>query len=356
MKKHGETVSFVLLFIAAAAFPQAAAQGAKEALGICMNTVIPSVFPLMFASMLLVRADRANIFGRILEKPVKFLFGLPGCAGKALTAAVLGGYPAGAAAVKTLCKNGEISRKQAADISLIAVCAGPSFVIGAVGCGIYSSTSAGVMLLCVQMISVLIIGIIMRFFFGKHETETSGNSIVAPNDDIFVSSALDSARSMMSVCTFVVLFGAIGGILSAAKLNHGISCILKTIKVPDTLADSAVSMLLEVSSGCIQASKVSIEAVAFVLGFGGLSVHFQIFSILKELGVNKALFVILRFMQGIICAVLAHFGAILLPDDAVETAAVYAQRSMPSVTGCVCLVIMCFMLLFCVPTHLTKDN
>ena len=356
MKNKLQTAMCALLFLLMAAFPQAAAQGVRNALEICLEMVIPSLFPLMFASLLLTKSCGNGKLSRTIGKPVKILFGVPECGAKAIASAVLGGYPAGAAAVSSMYKEGQLTKAEAEKLAYVAVSAGPAFVIGAVGSGIYSSVTIGIMLLSVQILSVIIVGMIIHFLESEKTSYKQLATEKINNKNIFVISASDSARSLLSVCTFVVLFGAIGGLITALRIDSAAAYVLKMLKVPDKIADSAIMMLLEVSSGCIKASKISIEAVAFVLGFGGFSVHFQIYSLVCQLGVNKLKFTLLRFGQGVICALLAYFAKMLLPNEVVETAALSAPKAMPSVTGCVCLVIMCLMMLFCCPIHLTKKE
>ena len=49
-----------------------------------------------------------------------------------------------------------------------------------------------------------------------------------------------------------------------------------------------ISIILEITSGVINCNHIlSIEGVAFFIGFGGICVHFQIFGIIKDIHINK---------------------------------------------------------------------
>ena len=62
-----------------------------------------------------------------------------------------------------------------------------------------------------------------------------------------------------------------------------------------------ISIILEITSGVINCNHIlSIESVAFFIGFGGICVHFQIFGIIKDIHINKVFFFLMRVLQGLI--------------------------------------------------------
>lgn len=346
-----------LLFIVTAVFPTQAAQGVKSGLELCMSMVIPSLLPLMFSSLLLMRTGLAQKISKPFSKPVSKLFALPESAGFVLFAAMCGGYPAGAAAVRELYKNGTLSRGQAERLAYFAVSAGPAFILGAVGGGIYKSTEVGVLLLAVLCVSVVITGIVVTAFSKKETVQERPLITGQTQENAFVTSALDASKTLLSVCVFVVLFAYLLSLVDALGISSLLCRLLTAAGLPQTAAEAFLPSILEVSGGCIAASKAGFPFVAFALGFGGLSVHFQIFSVLGDIHVNKLKFILVRLFQGGICALLTALTMPLLPDSAVETVAVSSQISaMPTASGSVCLVIMCLMAVICLPKPLTKGD
>lgn len=346
-----------VLFAITAMFPTQAAEGVKNGLELCLSMVIPSLFPLMFCSLLLMRTGLAQKISKPFSKVFGKLFALPECAGFVLFAAMCGGYPAGAAAVKELYNRNALSKEQAERLAYIAVSAGPAFVLGAVGGSIYKSSAAGVLLLGTLCVSVVITGVIVTAFAKK---ETVSQGIItenSTNENAFVTTALDSARTLLSVCVFVVLFACLLSLGDALGINNLLCRLLTLAGLPETTAQALIPTFLEVSGGCVAASKAGFPLVAFALGFGGLSVHFQIFSVLGDIPVNKLKFMAVRLVQGIICALLTAIAMPLMPENAVEVSAVKTGISaMPTVSGSACLVIMCLMAVMCLPDHLTKNE
>ena len=85
--------------------------------------------------------------------------------------------------------------------------------------------------------------------------------------------------------------------------------------ISEEALDCAAAVLLEVCSAVdFLSDGMTIEAVAFAVGFGGLCVHFQIFSALESVRISKLLFFVIRIIQGAITALLTHLGLIAFPQ------------------------------------------
>lgn len=348
-----------VIFTVCVIFPDKASEGVKNGLELCCTMVIPSLYPLMFASLLMMRTGFAQILSKPLSFAVNRLFRLPAAAGFALFAAMCGGYPAGAAAVKELYSNGTLDLKQAERLSYFAVSAGPAFVIGAVGGAIYKNPMVGGLLFAVLCLSVIITGVIVSCFSREDYCQMRKNEMSLHNygAGAFADSAVDSAKTLLSVCVFVILFACLRNLLCAAGVEYLLGSILGIFGISENCSDAVISALLEVSGGCVEASEIGFPAVAFALGFGGLSVHFQIFSVLGDIQINKLKFIFFRLLQGGICAAITAALMPLMPETAIETGAFDARlNSMPTASGSVCLVIMCLMAVVCTPRPLTKGE
>jgi len=86
--KSGIQTALLLAGIVAAAaallhWPQAVSGGVSRGLSICSTVIIPSLFPFLVLAGFLVRSGVGAALGRRLERPVRFLFGLPGCCASA---------------------------------------------------------------------------------------------------------------------------------------------------------------------------------------------------------------------------------------------------------------------------------
>ena len=238
------------------------------------------------------------------------LFGLPPQAAAPIMLSVLGGYPIGAGCVELLYDQGALSDSEAEKTSYIAVAAGPGFIINYVGRSLLSGTCAGNILLLSQITAVFVTGITVGRVIKREPCVTRVKNEQS-SDNAFVSSVLSASTAALRMCAVVILFSAIIEVIGSIA--------------DDELAD-ILSAFLEVTNGCERLSAVTpLPVTAFFIGFGGLSVHFQIFASLKSVRVNKLLFVLFRLIEGIIASAAAYIYLMTVP---IETE-VFSSSSAP---------------------------
>lgn len=295
----------MLLCVALLMFSQNCSEGTVEGLKLCFGVLVPSLFPFMAISSFIVKSGLSYKIGRPFGFIMKKLFGLSGAFAPIIMLSMIGGYPVGAKGIASLVKSNTVSQKEAEKASLFAVCAGPGFIVNFVGVSLYGNASIGLIILASQIISVIIIGIAINLFDRKNSEYISDKEIYSeelPLSTAIVESAYESSKGILNICAFVVLFSAFTGIIESLQL--------------DITTQSFVFCLLEVCSAVNMLSEnFPVEAVAFAIGFGGLCVHFQIFSALGDLKINKLSFFCTRIIQGVITALLTHFGTLIFPGE-----------------------------------------
>lgn len=286
--------------------------GALEGLMFCGNILIPSLFPFMVLSSFLVYSGASKAVSGIFEAATKKVFKLPGSAGATVLLSMTGGYPVGARGIKSLLDEKLITREQACRMLYFCVGGGPAFVIFAVGQSLLNSVYYGIVLLIVQMISQLIIGIAVG---AKHKRECSNQkkNKILNTEKIYISEALvkacgDAVSGMLNLCGMVVLFSAAIGILQDLRIEQYFENALTFSGIDRSIAKSILPCLLEVTGGCNTAcaSNAPLELIAFAIGFGGFCVHMQVYCAVGNIGLNKKIFTLCRFIQGILCALFTH--------------------------------------------------
>ncbi|MCL1844948.1 MAG: hypothetical protein FWF77_03495, partial [Defluviitaleaceae bacterium] len=143
-------------------FPQIVLTASREGLLLWFNNVLPALLPFMIATNMLVLSGFAQTFAKYFSPVMQKIFRLPGAAGIAFFAGITSGYPVGAKTVADLRNAGEISAREAQH--LVAFCnnAGPIFILGVVGAGMFQSTRMGYILLATHVISAFLVGLIFR--------------------------------------------------------------------------------------------------------------------------------------------------------------------------------------------------
>ncbi len=367
--RHGTDNIMVALLAAAASaavfallmmYSGDTAGAVRRGITLCVTSVVPSLFPMLFFSQYVVKSGAAEMAGSLLRKPTGLLFGLPGVCGVALLTAFVGGYPAGARAAETLVDEGKITRREGERLADIAFCAGPGFAIGMIGASVYKNKSVGLLILTAQAFSCIIIGIGSRFLAGSHSASSKFQKHadhIVRNPDAFVQSAADTAATMLHMCSFIILFQVITALLSSTGINDLIGRLTGLVGLGD-FGKILLPCTVEVTAGSMLSANAGIPFTAFVAGFGGLSVHFQNFAICRTIRPRKAVYFFTRIIQGVLCSLfvslslrLPCFSSVTLPASGRVIGGVPADFSHVSTGfGCVMLV-MCLMSVICLPSR-----
>lgn len=99
------------------AFPEESLEAAREGITLCLDVLIPSLFPFFVLSSLLIETGVAGFCARPLSRWMYPLFGVGGAGAAALVLGLIGGYPAGARTIAQLVERGECSREEARRLS-----------------------------------------------------------------------------------------------------------------------------------------------------------------------------------------------------------------------------------------------
>lgn len=286
-------------------FPGIAGAGVTQGLSSCVNTLIPSLFPFMVLSTYMAESGLASALGKWAQPVTQFLFRQPGCAAAAVLMGFVGGYPAGAKTISRLWEQGELTREQAGRLLCFCVSAGPPFVLTAVGACLLGNPSAGVVLLLSVTLSGLLLGVCTRFR-GSAQPPQKAKETAQVSGSPFVSSVMGAARSMASMCALVIGFSVflqfledLGAVRSVARF-----LILRGFYPGNGI--SLLPFLTEITAGCRTGAMVgaSLPLFAFALGWGGVCVHLQVFSLFREFPVSRWVFRLFRFLHGLLSGVL----------------------------------------------------
>ncbi len=314
-------------------FSKECSQGVINGLSFCITVLVPSLFIFMVIASYIANSKVALVLGKILGTPTQKLLGLPDVCATALILSLIGGYPVGARCVAALYDSKSISKTQAQKLSMMAVCAGPGFVINYIGNALLNNKKAGVMLLISQVVSFIVVAIICGRSIkadAQYESVPKSNSTTG-----IVEAVLSGCKATVNMCAMVIVFSAIISVCDKVFAHTPLLCDM-------------ITGLLEVTTACNRLSaRYPLYATSFLTGFGGLSVHFQIFSAIKDIGINKSLFFLYRILQGIIAGSITYIFLILFPATAEVFSTIENTNSgiASSVWGCVALILtaVCFL-------------
>lgn len=359
LKTGGQLAALIGAAAALLLWPQAVAGGVSRGLSICGTVIIPSLFPFLVLAGFLVRSGVSAALGRRLERPTRFLFGLPGCCAAGILIAFAGGYPSGGIAVGELLEGGYITRGEGRRMLRFCVNAGPAFIISAVGAGMLGSVRAGTVLFAAHILASLLMGISGRFWDGRSGQEEREEAPIRtrrlPTAAAFVESVNGACRSLLYMCGFVVLFAAILALCDASGLTAAVQRVLtlpfRALGLEAKALESVFPCLLEVSCGAVEAAGAGGLApllLGMALGWGGLSVHCQLAANLHPYKVMDRGFFAARAVHAALGGLLTVFLFRIVPMPLETFSPLTDAKITPfstSVIASVALLMMCAMLL-----------
>ena len=283
---------------------QAAVEGVRAGLSLCGTVVIPSLFPFLALASLLVRGGFLPLLARPL-RPLARLLRLPAQAVPLLLLSAVGGYPAAAGAIARMAEEGGLDRDTAARMLCFSVNAGPAFLIGSIGGGMFGDARIGWLLYAACLLAALCIALFSRPR-RAFSSMIRSSALPVPFSHALVGAVADAASGILSICAYLLLFSALSALLQAAGLFERLGSLLASLLPthPDAVGLFAAlsTGLLEVTGGCAAAAgrggMAALLLCAFFCGFGGFSVQCQILAAVSKAGIPTLPFLFSRPLQG----------------------------------------------------------
>ncbi|MFB4325324.1 sporulation integral membrane protein YlbJ [Paenibacillus sp. CR_12] len=340
MKKMGWLMlvsALISVIVLMALFPEAALQSALRGLAIWWDVLFPSLFPFFVISEVLLGFGVVHLIGTLLDPMMRPLFRIPGAGGFVAAMGYVSGYPVGAKLTAKLWEQKMVNREEGERLVAFTTSSDPIFLIGAVSIGFFHDPKIGFILALAHYGGGFLVGLLMRFH-GKRESNASTDSLLlsqtktsrlksafqamhaAREQDgrdlgTLLRQAINSSLQLIIVVGGLVVFFSVflelwtrAGVMPA--LTEVISLLLSLVGMPESLSTAIVGGLFEVTLGARYAGEAGAAiplpykaaAAAFILSWGGLSVHAQIISILNSTNLRYFPFVVARLIHGIIAA------------------------------------------------------
>ncbi len=293
-------------------------ESSRSALKLCADLILPSLFPFFVLCGLLSRLGFPAWLGRLLAPAASRLFGVSGAGASALVVGLSGGYPMGAAYIAELHRSGQISTREAE--RLLAFCnnSGPAFLVGAVGAGVFGSVKTGLLLYAVHIAAALLTGLVLRGRGGAAESLLPAENVPPLSFSAALPEAVRQAvLSVLNVCGFVVCFTVFSGLLDSAGLfSAAAGRIASATGAGLHWVRALLTGFLELGSGVgalrgLSSAPANLALAAWLLGWGGVSVHFQTLSLLADSEIKSTLHLAGRFLSACFGAALAWLAGLL---------------------------------------------
>ena len=245
-----------------------AISGAQEGLSLCIKTILPTLFPFCVLTKLI----NVSVVGKPIRflRPVGKICGIPEGAESILALGFLGGYPVGAQGISDANKSNALSATNARRMLGFCNNAGPAFLFGILG-GLFTEKNPLWCLWAIHIVSAVIVGFLLP--------DKSLSVCRLPKENGHSLSAIveESIKTMALVCGWIILFR----ILLCFCQRWFLWMLPATAQV-------ITAGFLELSNGCVMLYSIPTEGLRYiisscVLGFGGICVAMQTFSIAKNI-------------------------------------------------------------------------
>ena len=293
----------------------------KNGLNLWVTSVVPSLFPFFVATELLTYTNIPFLLGMLFNIFMKPLFNVKGEGSFAFIMGVISGYPVGAKIVCDFREKKIMSKEECERLLSFTNNSNPLFIIGTIGISMFGNTLIGILLFITHILSSLTVGLIFRFWKKNYIYEEKDNSIINYSKEIHYSelgeilsnSIFNAISSTMMIGGFIVLFSVIISIFKTSKLLNILvfinSPFCKIFKIPSSFIAPLFIGLLELTNGISLISSIHIKAISlniiftsFLLGVGGISIFFQILSIVSKTDLSIKPYIIGKLLQGIIAS------------------------------------------------------
>ena len=173
-----------------------AAQGIRDGIELCINSVIPALFPFIILSSMFSSMDISFLQKPL--RPLERLCRLPMGCGQLFLLGLLGGYPSGAQMIAQAWEDEKLSKQNASRMLGFCNNAGPAFIFG-IGLTFLNIHCVWTVWL-IHITSAIVVGIILP---GKNPNI----SLIHNMKEKSFSLALEqSIKTMAIICSWIILF------------------------------------------------------------------------------------------------------------------------------------------------------
>lgn len=334
--------SFIVLFLCGyllIAYPEASAEGVSDGIRLCVENIVPSLFPFLLFSSVLLGAGALNFLIKATDRLMRFIFAFPGDTLPIIAMSLIGGFPVGAFLIKSAFERGVLTEAQGRRMLLFCVNAGPAFTVSTVGSMLLGSKKAGIIIYLSTSAASLLLGVFSRF---ASLNEKQSKTVQSVNIDkkqslyaVITESVSSSAQAMLNICVWIVVFSCLYSLIELLPLNESFVLFFKCFS--------------EVTNGVVTVlNKYPLPVVSGIISFGGFCVHLQLMPCLSALKMKYKHFVTARIVSASFSIAISYLLFQLFPVS-ISTVSLgdkpQAASLGASIPVCACLLILSGLLI-----------
>lgn len=296
MKKFLNILIFIIIVSALLFNSSEVVESIKLSFSICINNLFPTLIPLLLISNIFINYNLMNdlndIFGTFFNK----IFGINKNTTFSIIMSMISGTPSNAKYLKDTYDLNLIDESDINDCLKFCHFTNPIFILNTIGLTFLNSKKLGLIILISHFLSSFIIGIFRK----KRKVFKENFNTNKKDKKNFISILSNSIISSFN--TLLIILGVITTCLMLTCILNKILLINQDYKF--------IYGLLEITQGLkylsISNLNINIKAIisSFLISFGGICIHIQVFSILDNKKIRYIPYFLSRIIQGMFSSIL----------------------------------------------------
>ena len=297
MKKYIYFVILILLVIIIITNSFEIIESIKFSFDLCINSLFPSFIPFMLLSNFLISYnftdELSNIFYFLMKK-----FKVNKNSSIIFIMSIFSGTPSNAIYINTLVSNELINIEDAKNCLNFCHFINPIFILNTIGYNFLGSKNIGLKILIAHFISAIIIGL-----FNKRKTNYFTNYKKRTNNkesfmNILKKSILNASNNLLMILGTITFFIIVTTIIdNILNINNNLKFIYGIIEMTQGLKYLSLSNLNNNFKALIS---------VFLISFGGISIHLQVFNILNNKKIRYIPYLFSRLLHALLsCLILS---------------------------------------------------
>ena len=279
----------------------------KFSFSICFNNLFPSLIPFMLLSNILIKYDFINELSSMFNKVMTKMFKINKNCSFAVIMSILSGTPSNAKYLKDLYDNNLITTTDIKKCLNFCHFTNPIFILGTIGLTFLNNKKLGLIILISHYLASILLGIFNKkesiVFIENKNLKEKKSFINILNDSIINTS--NTLLLILGIITTCIIITTI--INKTFSINENYKFIYGFIEITQGLKYLSLSNL-----------NIELKTIlsCFLISFGGLCIHLQVFSILDNKKIRYIPYLISRIIHSIlssfICFILLRFSNSIL--------------------------------------------
>lgn len=269
----------------------------KMSFKICINNLFPSLIPFMLISNIFIKYDFIYEISNMFEKITNKIFKTNSSIFYVIIMSMLSGTPSNAKYLNDLYNNKFININDIKKTILFCHFTNPFFILGTIGYMYLNNKKIGLIILISHYLSCFIIAILNRNKYKLEKIDNKERTIIKKG---FMNNLSESIYSIYN--TLILILGIITTCLIITTILDNYLNINNNYKY--------IYGLIEITQGLNYLStsnfNIYIKSMiaTFLISFGGLCIHIQVFSILDNKKIQYLPYFFSRIFHGIISSLI----------------------------------------------------